>query len=47
VYFNQATMYQSSETGFGTLEQAAEAGVSGEVDYGTSAQDAFASFAQT
>jgi hypothetical protein len=46
VYFNQATMYQSSETGFETLREAVEAGDSGKVDYGTSVQGAFTSFAR-
>lgn len=41
VYFNQATMYQTSETGHATLGEAVRAGESGKVDYGVSAQEAF------
>ncbi|KAF9031896.1 hypothetical protein BJ165DRAFT_1571761 [Panaeolus papilionaceus] len=41
VFFNQATMYQSAETGFHTIEQAKKAGHSGKVDYGEVAQKAF------
>ena len=41
VYFNQATMYQTSETGHATLGDAVAAGGSGKVDYGVSAQEAF------
>lgn len=41
VYFNQATMYQSSETGHATLNDAIKAGHSGKIDYGKSAQEAF------
>jgi hypothetical protein len=41
VFFNEASMYQSSETGFATLEDAREAGLSGNTDYGSDAQAAF------
>jgi hypothetical protein len=46
VYFNQATMYQTSETGHATVGEAIEAGDSGKVDYGTSAQEAFTKHAK-
>jgi hypothetical protein len=45
VYFNQATMYQSSETGHPTLRAAIKAGQSGKIDYGASAQQAFMEYA--
>jgi hypothetical protein len=45
VYFNQATMYQPSEIGHATIREAIEAGCSGKVDYGTSAQEAFTKYA--
>jgi hypothetical protein len=45
VYFNQATMYQPSEIGYATIREAVEAGCSGKVDYGTSAQEAFTKYA--
>jgi hypothetical protein len=41
VYFNQATMYQTSETGHATVAEAIRAGESGRADYGASAQEAF------
>jgi len=41
VFFNQATMYQTSETGHATVGEAVRAGDSGKVDYGESAQEAF------
>ena len=41
VYFNQATMYQTSETGYATVGEAIKAGDSGKSDYGTNAQLAF------
>jgi hypothetical protein len=44
VYFNQATMYQTSETGHATLGEAIRAGESGKADYGVSAQEAFTRF---
>lgn len=46
VYFNQATMYQTSETGYATVGEAIKAGDSGKVDYGTSAQAAFTKYAR-
>ncbi|KAF8236818.1 hypothetical protein L208DRAFT_1524221, partial [Tricholoma matsutake] len=46
VYFNQATMYQTSETGYATIGEAVEAGDSGKVDYGMSAQAAFTKYAK-
>jgi hypothetical protein len=46
VYFNQATMYQSSETGYSTVGEAVEAGSSGTVDYDMSAQEAFTKYAK-
>jgi hypothetical protein len=46
VFFNQATMYQTSETGHATLHDAVEAGHSGKVDYGLSAQEAFTRYAK-
>lgn len=46
VYFNQATMYQSSETGYATVADAIEAGKAGTVDYGTCAQEAFTRYAR-
>jgi hypothetical protein len=46
VYFNQATMYQTSETGYPTIGEAIEAGDSGKVDYGASAQEAFTEYAK-
>jgi len=41
VYFNQATMYQTSETGYTTVGEAVRAGESGKADYGACAQEAF------
>jgi hypothetical protein len=41
VYFNQATIYQSSEMGHATVGEAVKVGDSGRVDYGRSAQEAF------
>ena len=41
VYFNQATMYQTSETGYATVGEAVKAGDCGRADYGASAQEAF------
>ena len=46
VYFNQATMYQTSETGYATVGEAVESGHSGKSDYGANAQVAFTSFAR-
>ena len=46
VYFNQATMYQSSETGHATIGEAIEAGDSGKTDYGADAQVAFTKYAR-
>ena len=46
VYFNQATMYQTSETGHATIQEATQAGGSGVVDYGLSAQEAFTKYAK-
>ena len=46
VYFNQATMYQSSETGYATVGEAIEAGDSGKSDYGVNAQMAFTKHAK-
>jgi hypothetical protein len=39
-------MYQTSETGHATVGEATEAGDSGKVDYGTSAQEAFTKYAK-
>lgn len=44
VYFNEATMYMSSETGHGTLNNAKARGHSGTTDYGKDAQRAFTNF---
>ncbi|EDR02732.1 uncharacterized protein LACBIDRAFT_332267 [Laccaria bicolor S238N-H82] len=44
VYFNEATMYQSSETNCATLTEAKNKGHSGVVDYGESVQEAFEKF---
>jgi hypothetical protein len=41
VYFNQASMYRSSETNSGTLSEARRKGHSGKVDYGASVEQAF------
>lgn len=41
VYFNEASMHQSSETGYATLGDAKLAGLSGVTDYGRDAQAAF------
>jgi len=41
VYFNEASMHQSSETVYPTLGKAKKAGLSGKTDYGTDAQAAF------
>lgn len=46
MYFNQATMYQSSETGHHTLGKAVKAGLSGRADYAMSAQEAFTRYAK-
>jgi hypothetical protein len=45
VYFSQASMYQSAESGFGTLAEAKLAGQRGVADYGTEIQRAFTDFA--
>jgi hypothetical protein len=44
VWFNQATMYQASETGLGSVKKAKNAGQPGTRDYVTDAQQAFATF---
>jgi hypothetical protein len=41
VYFNQASMHQSAETGYATLGDARQAGLSGNTNYGNDAQAAF------
>lgn len=41
VYFNEASMYQNSETGYDTLTQARADGHSGTTDYGSDAKQAF------
>lgn len=41
VFYNQATMYMSSETGYSTLKEARAAGMSGVADFPASAQEAF------
>lgn len=41
VYFNQATMFQSSETGYSTIKAAKQGGHSGLTDYGPDIQTAF------
>lgn len=41
VYFNEASMHQSAETGYSTLKRARLAGLSGNTDYGSDAQAAF------
>jgi hypothetical protein len=41
VYFNEATMYQSSETDSATLKEAKKKGHSGKTDYGEDIQKAF------
>ncbi|KAI0258352.1 hypothetical protein BC834DRAFT_975234 [Gloeopeniophorella convolvens] len=41
VWFNMASMFQSSETGFNTLSKARQAGQSGQSDYRARAQEAF------
>ena len=46
VYFNQATMYQTSETSHATIQEATQAGGSGTVDYSLSAQEAFTKYAK-
>ena len=40
-YFNQASMFQASETGYGSIAAAKRAGVSGRTDFGRDAQQAF------
>jgi len=45
VYFNQATMYQSSETGYDTVQAAKDAGHSGKTDFFRDAQQAFTDLA--
>lgn len=45
VYFNQATMFQTSETGFDTLQKAKEAGHSGTTDFEEDTQRSFATAA--
>jgi hypothetical protein len=39
-------MYQTSETGYPTVREVVEAGDSGKVDYGASAQEAFTKYAK-
>ena len=46
VFSNQATMYQSSETGHATVGEAIAAGDSGKSDYGANAQLAFTHYAK-
>ena len=46
VFFNQATMYQSSEMDCSTVQEAIKAGGSGLADYGRSAQEAFTKYAK-
>jgi len=41
VFFNQASMYMTSETGFPTLNAARAAGETGKVSFPASAQEAF------
>jgi hypothetical protein len=41
VYFNEATMYQSSETNSATLRDAKRKGHSGKTEYGEDIQQAF------
>ena len=41
VYFNEASMHQSAETGYSTIKLAKRAGLSGCTDYGSDAQAAF------
>jgi hypothetical protein len=41
VYFNEASMHQSAETGYGSLGDARLAGHSGLADYGSDARAAF------
>lgn len=41
VYFNEASMHQSAETGHATLKLAKLAGQSGTTNYGKDAQTAF------
>ena len=45
VYFNQASIHQSAETGFTTVGDAKLAGFSGKTDYGKDAQAAFEKYA--
>lgn len=44
VFFNEATMYMSSETRYGTIKNAKAHGHSGTTDYGRDAQQAFTTF---
>ncbi|KAI0259138.1 hypothetical protein BC834DRAFT_846937 [Gloeopeniophorella convolvens] len=46
VWFNMATMFQSSETGFDTLAEASRAGRSTDSDYKKRAQEAFLKYSQ-
>jgi hypothetical protein len=41
VYFNEASMFQSSETGHATLREAVKAGHSGKADYSRDIQRCF------
>jgi hypothetical protein len=41
VFFNQASMYSASETGYGSLQAAREAGASTTSNYYGTAQEAF------
>jgi hypothetical protein len=41
VFFNEASMHQSAETGYSTLKDARKNGHSGNTDYGSDAQAAF------
>jgi hypothetical protein len=45
LWFNQATMYQASETQFGSVKNAKAAGHPGTTDYGKDAQQAFKTYA--
>jgi hypothetical protein len=44
VWFNQATMYQASETGHQSVKNAKNAGHPGTANYGKDAQQAFTTF---
>ena len=46
MYFNQATLYQTSETGYATVREAVKAEGSGYMNYNTCIQEAFTKHAK-